>query len=939
MKNFTVSTYIELKRFIKDMSVDSTCLYVMASSSLASYMKYCPQFVSHKQNVWTYEQFQNALYPEYYNVKNEWKMKTILRSTIEEKCPSDLQSKLMIHIEDIYFLFQFYLLSGIWKVNSDFVSDRRQKVIRELYNIWSNHDYIQQIYRKRITHDQKEITERLNKCYQENWAKSKVDEYRPIPTVKKISFINITFFDAPRFYFMKQLQKAGIEINFIIPRSGYQDPWKKTYGFIPTRNYTAFQMSHEEKTNRYIEYLKGNGVVSEIEHSNVSIKTYENSLEFKQQLKQAPLFQSQKQYESWAQKNGTNAIGNFKKVREYITFSKEEYNSLFNGVILDYNHKNKHYFNHISGKFLESLYELSWNETETDINMSYETFRNIMLSGWVEMKKGGSIVNAFNCYDIFADLEPYMKGVKSYREIISRIEKVIYLQEFSSVFTETAKDKTNGDQVLEYLQNPLKVLPYTDNTRFSVTIKQLYDLSKKLFSIIEVLIPKNNRIVLNTHIRALGDLWLSISYNKQFMKVYNELRYNRESKEFKEFSEKHKLEIAVAKCFKIMLADSDGEEYTLEEVKQFIQINTKIFRKSNDEELDVNDMGDNLIKSFIQLEGIGINDTKEIFISDLSEKSIAQYASPSKFGSLDGQIEVFKYDLLASNLSYAKDELKIIFDQINITRETKVSYIKYYIGTVINNDKCKVEFSYIKDIRENDQESSIFKILRVLFADKIDNRKYSSTRYEFQNTCIEEKVDRGVSYEHIPLALVENELNTTIKEKISPVGWLDLDYCPKKFYYSNILSFHPVYTEEFQQRLVFAALGKLLKSQHKNSGETQKYFYYLFPQWNRTLKDNMVDTTFPQSIREDVQFRNVKFPYDMKALQLLRSGRYYNTRTKRMKTYKERENRAELYFSEFVKNELFSYSVKHLSGPFCNMCPHKMICTKGEFPVERYTNR
>ena len=55
------------------------------------------------------------------------------------------------------------------------------------------------------------------------------------------------------------------------------------------------------------------------------------------------------------------------------------------------------------------------------------------------------------------------------------------------------------------------------------------------------------------------------------------------------------------------------------------------------------------------------------------------------------------------------------------------------------------------------------------------------------------------------------------KEKIymevSPVGWRDLDFCPKKFLYSNILKPNPIYFSDFHQRLAFSSIATLLSDQ------------------------------------------------------------------------------------------------------------------------------
>ena len=84
MRNLKVETYLEMTSFMKQVPFQENTIYITASSSLAMYLKYLPQFADRKGFIWTYESLRKAVLTEYYDPIEEWKMKTALRSLIEE---------------------------------------------------------------------------------------------------------------------------------------------------------------------------------------------------------------------------------------------------------------------------------------------------------------------------------------------------------------------------------------------------------------------------------------------------------------------------------------------------------------------------------------------------------------------------------------------------------------------------------------------------------------------------------------------------------------------------------------------------------------------------------------------------------------------------------------------------------------------------------------
>jgi hypothetical protein len=497
---------------------------------------------------------------------------------------------------------------------------------------------------------------------------------------------------------------------------------------------------------------------------------------------------------------------------------------------------------------------------------------------------------------------------------------------------------------MEYLHNPLKVISYVDNSRYDVTIKQLLELTKKLKRYLEELIPKGNKINIKEHKEKLIEAFNSISYVDLIKNEFNELY-----RKFKA-SQDVDLKMKLAKVRKnniqylsfeknLKKAEEIEEACTISEVKEYMNIVLKIANGDDSEDSEVNDF--NYIKLFDQIEGIMVNGTREIYITDLSEKSMNKYIRNRKFSINYSDEETFKNDLKTLKDVYSEEEIKDIAEQIQISKEQTPRFIKYYIGALISSSKARsIEFSWIKGINDNDQESATYKILSALYNKKENKRLYLKNEDRLLNKY-KENADKlsGVQsnlkslYENNKL--MEKEMNINFHKDIAPTAWLDLDLCPQKFLYSGIISFYPVYETDFHQRIAFSVIGKLLKSQFEESKDVENYFYCLFPQWNRTMKDNFIETAFKRDIRREYKFKNIFFPYHIKDLQTLRSKIYDNARRKRRNAYRGIAINSEKYIKEFIKEDAKYDVVRSIKGSHCDMCSYNMICCKGEFAIER----
>ncbi|MGD9678319.1 MAG: hypothetical protein AB7V16_08250 [Vulcanibacillus sp.] len=946
MDRFKLELYNNPVDFFNQFKYEEGNIYIVTTSSLSMHLKDLSK--SHKNKIWTFDNLFNALFEDYANPLNKVKLKALVREKVEVSCnENNIKERILKDLDNIYTTFNYYLTSGIFYIDETLGRDSISNYVRKAYNLWIESDLVQKLYLSKINFSKNNIKRLLNQYYIKKWSNKNSDtSLEGIRSINKLIFINFTYLDAPRFYLLKKFANADIDIVFQVPNDGYNKPWKRNYSFIKTENITRLHTDSDCQTNSYIEYLKGN--IYHDNKNNIFFKEYQDIVEFKDLLTKKPIFQSNKHLIKWLKNNGEDTstldpnCKNFKYEREYLTFSKEKYNTIFNGTILNYFDKYDSYLNFLEGKFLNGIYQMKWNNDGTDILLKYSCYCECITSGWIETRRGG-LFNGKGCFDILIDLEPYMDNVKSVKDIFERLEKLLYFQQFSSTFDELAKDKTNGNIVKEYLQNPLKVFPYVEGARHSATIRQLIELTKKLQSAFADLVPKSNLVNLKDHTSALLSLWHSINEKSILIDEYKLLKKNmkktdsmEDKKRFSEFANLHRKDIKFIQRLEQINKNEEGNiTLSLSEMKEYMIICSK-YNKSNVE--DEYDNGFNLIKVFNQIDGIMINGTKELYITDLSEKSLSKYVSSLSFKIYD-DISLLEKDFNYVNNLYTETEIQLILNQINITKQLEIGFVKYYIGSAINSAKGKIEFSYIKNINENDQESSVYKILKTLYGQDVKEESYK----DLEELIYENYLNSALYKNNINPSfglynynkLNEIETNIQMQQEISPIGWLDLDFCPRKFYYNNILGFYPVYLDDFQQRMAFSIVGKLLKSQLLSSDNVEDYFYYLFSQWNTTTKDNMIATNFKQDIRNDYKFQNVRFPYDMKGLQLLRSPRSINTRTKRYNAYKEREDHSEKYFKEFIKEELYYMDVNYIKGRHCIMCPYKMICVEGEFPVDR----
>lgn len=924
MNNFKVETYKNPVEFYSQVGFNEHTLHIVATSSLSMFLKSMNNFKNNKNYIWTFSNLEKAIFTNWNNAIINLKMKIIIRGILEEICiDSKILTNLLKDIDGVLSDFKVYMESKILNLSEVDGLSYEFNIVRKAYNIFISNDFILKIYKEDFEFDTDSFINRLNSYYNSITGQFKAEKtLGDIKNIDKVYFYNLTYINPKRFKFFKDIETLGIEVIFRIPDEGFIKPWRETYSFV--KKWVNISGNEENcLTNKYTDYLLGlekenyNDPVSE----KIKFRRYLDPGDFKVKLDEKPIWQSNDELINWAEKNNKDKllryakINNilYKTIREYITFSKEDYNDIFNGTIINYKDKLNNYLYYSEGKFFIGLYNCKWDNSKERLLMDYNSFCNCILSGWIELKSKNGVISGKNALDLLNDLIPYMRGVDSFEEIINRLYRLTYLQDFCSTFDNYSKEKSEGDFVREFLHNPLKSISYSENNRYSITVKQLIELSKRLKRYIEELIPKDNLINIKDHKYKLLNLWKNVSEsNKNILKNIN-------------------FEICIRK-------ESDFDEVcTINEVRDYMNI---ILNENNmDEDSELTQF--NFIKVFEQIEGIMVNGTKEVYITDLSEKSINKYIKTRKQSLNYSNNSLFLEDLNSYSSLYEEEELYIIKRQLEITNNEMLSFIKYYIGALLSYSKALlIEFSWIENINSTDQESSIYKILKFIYKKEELQKKhfigneeivtaYKNNLGYFSNLRNNNNTLKDI-YENMG-----KDLKINIHNDIAPPAWLDLDLCPKKFFYSGILNLFPIYQSDFHQRIMFSIIGKLLKSQNETVKDVEKFFYYLFPQWNKTTKDNMIETAFKREVRKEYKFKNIYFPYHIKDIFILRSKIHENGRRIRRNAYRERNIRSEKYFKEFIKDEIYYDDVKYIKGTHCDMCAFNLICLKGEFSVER----
>jgi hypothetical protein len=887
---FNIITYENPHRFFRSIDFKENELHIAGTSALTTYLKNRTR--EYKNRIWTYDIFKKSIYKEWYDPISILKMKICVRDLIDKRKSENYRNILKKDIDSITEAFRDLIEIGIEKLDDKSESDSYTIELIKLFNKFSEDQVAKSLNTfTRLRHD--EMIKNLNDTTKKINGNTLVKNY--IEKIDCIYLYNINYVNINRYVLFRRLLWKEIKLIFCIPiyneYKAITEPWENIYREITEKEIDSSETMDgykELSSCSYINYLK-NGSRDKDNKKRIGMHEFSHPLEFKTYLKANKLLQESdknklEKYIENVDKFKIDVLSYYdnipdketfryyKHVREYIAFDGNNTNQSFGYDVVGVKDKDHSIFDSSIGKFFKGIYTGSWDEEGKKFLISYENFCRCMISGMITFKESNRVISGKDAIGFLSDLRTYMDGIKSFTEIKDRLNSLELLQTFSNKFDEEAKSKAKN-KTKKLLSNPFKFLSYADNSRYKITFKQFMKLVEKFEKIIEKLIPNYNLIDVENHIEMLREMIL----NNDLISEEN----------------KQKLE----ENLKVSI-DERLQEIEIKEMGELIQI---LLSPITNKEIDEHD--ENRFKEFDQIEGIVVNGTQKIHLVDLSVKAYESFLSNRNIES-----KHFSFDYLKKEIEKVEDKLKkeVLSKGLEVARLSQKNLKKmprYYISMMMAFFKGEINFSWIDGMETFDQETYFYRRLKELYAifDFVEIEENEKEQFEDYKWS-------------------DEELNSDKFRKISPMAWLDLDVCPNKFYYSSIVESHSVYKNDFHQRLYFSNIGRLFESATSRY-DVEKFLFPLFPQWNNTIKSNLIATSMKQDIDEGYNFEDVNFPKNYKNIQMLRS-KYSEGNAN--KSFKKKQIEAEHLIKKLTGDiENFKISKNN-----CSMCPYEAICSK-----------
>lgn len=860
----------EPKEYFKSLSIINNELHVFLSSTLEQYVKH-KLFNDSKNNIVLFKDINKILYPKWNNTIEIIRMKSILRDIIEKL---DISSKERISyikdIDNILYVIRYLSELGVEDINSLVIEQNKilTKKEKDIISI-----YIEFIRDEKIVELLEEFKENINNDILAQKVRVFNNKFKNIDgelnNISKIYIYNDIDLDMRTYLTLKKLENSGFDIVFRIYFTREISEVCNSYSDLYKSMFINYELESRSFNSNFMRYLRGQTIQNNF-REDIVFKNFENPSKFKSYLREYPL-EKKHTYDG-------------KVKRHYLAISSDILNESFKDVI-DSMDINEDIFSYEEGNFLVNLYNLI--PKDDDFIISFNDLFKCITSGWIEIKSGSKYISGKRAATLLIDLQEYFNGCITIGDYLSRIDNLELLDEFKNKFDELSESKVQKDRVKKYLMNPLRSFSYLNQDRYDITIKQLRDIIYKFKKIANTLLH-DDMLDINEHLKELRDIWDKLSFN-------NDDIDNKEV--FKNISD----------CLSFK-----GEEYELMSFEEMRNLLSAIVKNSNFKD----DGTDTKIKSIFTLEGIILEDVKEINLIDLSERSIERI---DKLNDISKSLNpMFLNEVVNSsnlNSDIHKEALEIHNKWLNTINE----WLNYKLCTLFENYDGKINILYIEDIFNNDNKSSIYNIIKNIY--EVDEELVDSNPISYFDFIEEELEQEKTTINDI-----------TWSNDIAPIAFLDLDFCPRKFFYSNILGFNPVYSSELHHQIIFTSLAALFSGSKRNDKRVESIFFNLFPQWTNTLKENLINTSYSRDINTRFKFKNINFPYYMKDIQILKSK--YGLHHKVRDGYKNKALKNTEYIKTFL-GYANSNTIEARSGTHCSMCPHQYICTKGEWAIDR----
>lgn len=535
---------------------------------------------------------------------------------------------------------------------------------------------------------------------------------------------------------------------------------------------------------------------------------------------------------------------------------------------------------YIQGQFFSHILEVM--KKDNKLYLDYSIFVKMITSGWVT--KGQ--VSGTSATGLLADLRGYMTGAETLEEILHRLHMLLRFQECEYEFDKLSGTGADHDYIKEYLTNPFHSFPYFEKQRYEITLEQLIGLTERLQTCLKQF--------------SLGDSEIThCSY------------YIKQLVTFMEIKPKHgTIMNELIGSFK-RYPVNENWYFTKKELAELF----KLILNSHDSSDSI------LISRFNQISGVTLSQ-KSIHLMDMTSKTFPEreYVLPEYLRNYG-----WMKQCIISETNLDVNEKMILFHCLQVDQQLRQlvpEMSRYYLFYLLAFKRGNLTISWADDYDSSAYPAAFLQLINYIY--------FGTTEFNL----IEEK------FGYLQWITNDDQENISVPDtrelsgKIPDVGWIDYDFCPKKFFYTSVLSFHPVYTSDFHQRLVFSIICKLVRQISEGKEGAEEYLYPLFPQWPDELKKNLVDTQFYQPLREYKIFDSIQYPRSLAYVQRLRS-QYLPTRRWKIKyRYKKNTLKGDDALNDMKENYIHGEFVQATPGPHCKMCPFLIVCDKGRYSVD-----
>ena len=598
------------REYFKSLNISSNELHIFISSTLEQYIKN-NLFSDKKMNIVLFKDIEKILYPKWNNTIEVIRMTSILRDIID-KLDISFKEKVsyLKDIDNILKVIRYLSELGVKEVNNlliekDKILTKKEKDIINIYTEFIKDEKIEELLG--------EFTQPINS---EIFA-SKIQDFNnrvkgidgELSNISKLYIYNDAKLDMKTCLMLKRLQTRGIDVVFRVYFTKEVAENCPNYYELYKSICENDEIESRTFTSNFMKYLSGHPIKKNF-REDIAFKNFENPSRFKQYLREYPL----------EKKHTYSGVVE----RQYVAISSDILNEYFKDVIFEDTNGNEDIFSYDEGNFLINLYNLV--PQEDDFKITFNDLFKCVTSGWVEVKSGNKYISGKRAATLLIDLQEYFNGCETIGDYLSRIDSLELLDQFKNEFDKLGESKVQKDRVKRYLMNPLRVFSYLNSDRYEVTIKQFRDIIYK-FKRMATTLLHDDMLDVNEHLSSLREIWDNVSFNCE--ESESNLGFSR---------------VSSALSFK-------GEDYELMSFQEMRSLLIAIISNK-----DIGDGTDTKIKSLFTLEGIILEDVKEISLVDLSEKSIERIYEIKEISNMLNTIfleRVINYSNLNNPLLYS----------------------------------------------------------------------------------------------------------------------------------------------------------------------------------------------------------------------------------------------------------------------------------------------